>query len=165
MKLSIFTYGYVNWDKVFTIINDLHPSEIICDGTRPYTALENYCLQNGIEFVNHPNSSYEIIQQSDRLLVSYEKSLSIITANCNKSLADTVVEIAWRQSKPVKIIEEVEYPTKPVYPTESRGMVHIIEERLYSYERKDRLYSQASKTPNGNQRGGLPYTEQEGYFM
>ena len=25
--------------------------------------------------------------------------------------------------------------------------------------------SQASKTPNGNQRGGLPYTEQEGYFM
>ena len=140
MKLSIFTYGYVNWDKVFTIINDLHPSEIICDGIRPYTALENYCLQNGIEFVNHPNSSYEIIQQSDRLLVSYEKSLSIITANCNKSLADTVIEIAWQQSKPVKIIEEVEYPTKPWINTDYCGMVHLMEERHYQYEKKNKEY-------------------------
>ena len=98
-------------------------------------------MQNGIVFFNHPNSAFIIIRQSDRVLVSYEKCQSEITANCNKSLADTIIEIAWQQSKPVKIIEEIEYPTKPSSPTEWCGMVHIMEERHFTYEgRKETEY-------------------------
>lgn len=140
MRLAVFTYGYVNWDKIFSIINDLNPIEIVCDGIRTYTALENYCMQNGIEYINQCNSSQNIICQSDRVIVSYEKNESIINANCNKSLADTVIEIAWQQLKPVKIIEEIEYPVKPWIATEYCGMVHIMEERHYQYEKKDKEY-------------------------
>ena len=140
MKLAIFSYGYVNWDKVFIIINDLHPTEIICDGINSYTVLENYCMQNGIEYINRLDSLHNIISNSDRVIVSYEKSESVINANCNKAHAENVMEIAWQLLKPVKTIEEIEYPVKPWITTEYCGMVHLMEERHYQYEKKDKEY-------------------------